>query len=95
MTTQSKILRVLQEREFQPIGSPETIKVDTRIITATNKNLQEEVKANRFREDLYYRSNVVNLNVPPLRKRRDDIPLLVDFFQKRYAKKNNRNLKGF
>ena len=95
MATQSKILRVLQEREFEPIGSSETVKVDTRIITATNKNLQEEVKANRFREDLYYRINVVNLTVPSLRERRDDIPLLVDFFLKRYAKKNHRNLKGF
>jgi two-component system response regulator HydG len=64
MATQSKILRVLQEREFEPIGSSETFKVDTRIITATNKNLQEEVRANRFREDLYYRINVVNLTVP-------------------------------
>ena len=95
MATQSKILRVLQEREFEPIGSSETVKVDTRIITATNKNLQEEVKANRFREDLYYRINVVNLTVPSLRDRREDIPLLVDFFLKRYAKKNHRNLKGF
>ena len=95
MATQSKILRVLQEREFEPIGSPETVKVDTRIITATNKNLQGEVKAKRFREDLYYRINVVNLTVPSLRERRDDIPLLVDFFLKRYAKKNHRNLKGF
>lgn len=95
MATQSKILRVLQEREFEPIGSPETVKVDTRIITATNKNLQEEVKANRFREDLYYRINVVNLTVPSLRDRREDIPFLVDFFLKRYAKKNQRKLKGF
>jgi two-component system response regulator HydG len=95
IATQSKILRVLQEREFEPIGSPETVRVDTRIITATNKNLQEEVKANRFREDLYYRINVVNLTVPPLRERRDDIPLLVDFFLKRYTKKNHRKVKGF
>jgi two-component system response regulator HydG len=95
MATQSKILRVLQEREFEPIGSSETFKVDTRIITATNKNLQEEVRANRFREDLYYRINVVNLTVPSLRDRREDIPLLVVFFLKRYAKKNHRNLKGF
>ncbi len=95
MATQSKILRVLQEREFEPIGSSETFKVDTRIITATNKNLEEEVRANRFREDLYYRINVVNLTVPSLRDRREDIPLLVDFFLKRYAKKNHRNLKGF
>lgn len=92
---QAKILRVLQEREFQPIGSTETVKVDTRIITATNKDLQEEVGANRFREDLYYRINVVNLTVPPLRDRRDDIPLLLDFFLKHYAEKNNRHLKGF
>jgi two-component system response regulator HydG len=95
MATQSKILRVLQEREFEPIGSSETFKVDTRIITATNKNLEEEVKTNRFREDLYYRINVVNLTVPSLRDRREDIPLLVNFFLKRYAKKNHRNLKGF
>jgi two-component system response regulator HydG len=95
MATQSKILRVLQEREFEPIGSSETFKVDTRIITATNKNLEEEVRANRFREDLYYRINVVNLIVPSLRDRREDIPLLVNFFLKRYAKKNHRNLKGF
>ncbi|MFY9708481.1 MAG: sigma-54 dependent transcriptional regulator, partial [Desulfobacterales bacterium] len=95
MATQSKILRVLQEREFEPIGSSETIKVDTRIITATNKNLEGEVRANRFREDLYYRINVVNLTVSSLRDRREDIPLLVDFFLKRYAKKNHRNLKGF
>ena len=95
MATQSKILRVLQERKFEPIGSSETFKVDTRIITATNKNLEEEVRANRFREDLYYRINVVNLIVPSLRDRREDIPLLVNFFLKRYAKKNHRNLKGF
>jgi two-component system, NtrC family, response regulator HydG len=92
--TQSKVLRVLQEREFEPVGSSETVKVDTRIIAATNKNLQEEVKANRFREDLYYRINVVNVTVPALRERRDDIPLLVDFFLKRYAEKNRRHLKG-
>jgi two-component system response regulator HydG len=93
-TTQSKVLRVLQEREFEPVGSSETVKVDTRIIAATNKHLQEEVKANRFREDLYYRINVVNITVPALRKRREDIPLLVDFFLKHYAEKNHRHLKG-
>jgi two-component system response regulator HydG len=94
MATQSKVLRVLQEREFEPVGSSETVKVDTRIIAATNKNLPEEVKANRFREDLYYRINVVNITVPALRERRDDIPLLTDFFLKRYAEKNRRRLKG-
>ncbi len=94
MATQSKVLRVLQEREFEPVGSSETFKVDTRIIASTNKNLLEEVKADRFREDLYYRINVVSMTVPALRERREDIPLLTDFFLKRYAEKNRRQLKG-
>jgi two-component system response regulator HydG len=94
-TTQAKILRVLQEREFEPLGSTQTIKVDTRVIAATNKNLEEEIKAGRFREDLYYRLNVVSLQVPPIRERREDIPLLTDFFLKRYAERNKRILKGF
>ncbi|MBW2657443.1 MAG: sigma-54-dependent Fis family transcriptional regulator, partial [Deltaproteobacteria bacterium] len=93
--TQAKILRVLQEREFEPVGSSQTFKVDTRIIAATNKNLEEEIKAGRFREDLYYRINVVTLVVPPMRERREDIPLLADFFLKQYAEKNNRPIKGF
>ncbi len=93
--TQAKILRVLQEREFEPVGSSQTIKVDTRIIAATNKNLEEEIKAGRFREDLYYRINVVTLVVPPMRERREDILLLADFFLKQYAEKNNRPIKGF
>lgn len=94
-TTQAKILRVLQEREFEPLGSTQTIKVDTRVIAATNKNLEEEIKEGRFREDLYYRLNVVNLEVPPMRERREDISLLADFFLKRYAEKNKRIIKGF
>ena len=94
-TTQAKILRVLQEREFEPLGSTQTIKVDTRVIAATNKNLEEEIKKGRFREDLYYRLNVVSLEVPPIRERREDISLLADFFLKRYAEKNKRILKGF
>jgi two-component system response regulator HydG len=93
--TQAKILRVLQEREFEPVGSSQTFKVDTRIIAATNKNLEEEIRAGRFREDLYYRINVVTLVVPPMRERREDIPLLADFFLKQYAEKNNRPIKGF
>jgi len=93
--TQAKILRVLQEREFEPVGSSQTFKVDTRIIAATNKNLEEEIKAGRFREDLYYRINVVTLVVPPMRERREDIPLLTDFFLKQYAEKNYRPIKGF
>jgi two-component system response regulator HydG len=93
--TQAKILRVLQEREFEPVGSTQTIKVDTRVIAATNKNLEGEIQAGRFREDLYYRLNVVTVDVPPLRQRREDIPLLADFFLKQYAQKNRRLIKGF
>jgi len=94
-TTQAKILRVLQEREFEPIGSTQTIKVDTRVIAATNKNLEEEIRQGRFREDLFYRINVVTIEVPPLRERHEDIPLLADFFLKRFAEKNRRVIKGF
>ncbi len=94
-TTQTKILRVLQEREFEPLGSTQTVKVDTRVVTATNKNLKEEIQEGRFREDLYYRLNVVALEVPPLRERREDISLLTDFFLKQYAEKNRRLIKGF
>jgi two-component system, NtrC family, response regulator HydG len=94
-TTQAKILRVLQEREFEPVGSTQTIKVDTRIIAATNKNLKDEIDQGHFREDLYYRINVVVLRVPSLRERREDIPLLADFFLKQYAKKNRRSIQGF
>ncbi len=93
--TQAKILRVLQEREFEPVGSTQTIKVDTRVIAATNKNLEEEIQAGRFREDLYYRLNVVTVDLPPLRQSREDIPLLADFFLKQYAEKNRRLIKGF
>jgi two-component system response regulator HydG len=94
-TTQAKILRVLQEREFEPIGSTQTIKVDTRVIAATNQNLEEEIKEGRFREDLYYRLNVVDLEVPPVRERREDISLLADFFLKQYTKRNKRIIKGY
>ena len=94
-STQAKILRVLQEREFEPLGSSNTVRVDTRVITATNKNLKEEIKEGHFREDLFYRINVVTLSVPPLCERREDIPLLADFFLKQYAVKNRRLIKGF
>ncbi|MFH0727424.1 MAG: sigma-54 dependent transcriptional regulator [Pseudomonadota bacterium] len=95
LTTQVKILRVLQEREFEPVGGTRTIQVDIRVITATNKDLEKEIAAGRFREDLFYRLNVVTLSVPPLRERREDIPLLAAFFLKRYADKNRRLIKGF
>ncbi len=92
--TQAKILRVLQEREFEPVGGTRTVQVDTRIISATNRNLEDEIAAGRFREDLYYRLNVVMVHVPPLRSRSVDIPLLADYFLNHYAKKNHRGIKG-
>ena len=95
LTTQTKILRVLQEREFEPVGGTKTIKVDVRIIAATNKNLEEEVKKGKFREDLYYRINVVPLTIPPLRERAEDVPLLAEYFLRLYGEKNKRMLKGF
>jgi two-component system nitrogen regulation response regulator NtrX len=80
LRTQSKVLRALQEQTFQPVGSTDDHSVDVRVIAATNKDLQEEIKGGRFREDLYYRINVVPFQVPPLRERRDDIPLLAGHF---------------
>jgi transcriptional regulator with GAF, ATPase, and Fis domain len=91
---QVKILRVLQEREFERIGGGEIISVDVRLIAATHTNLEEMVKEGRFREDLYYRINVVPLEIPPLRKRRDDILLLANYFLEMYSAKNGRKFKG-
>ena len=91
---QAKLLRVLQEHELQRVGGQETIRVDVRIIVATNRDLEEEVAAGRFREDLYYRLNVVELEVPPLRDRHGDIPLLANYFLRRFADKNNRAVSG-
>jgi DNA-binding NtrC family response regulator len=92
---QVKLLRFLQEHEFERVGGNQTIRVDVRVIAATNKNLAEEVAKNRFREDLFYRLNVVALEMPPLRDRRTDIPALAKFFLDRYAKDNNKTLDGF
>ena len=93
--TQAKILRALQEKEIDPVGGETTLKIDTRVITATNKNLENEIKEGRFREDLYYRLNVVRIEIPPLRDRHEDIPLLAEFFLKQYVEKNRKLIKGF
>ena len=89
---QIKLLRVLQEREFERVGDHRTMSVDVRVIAATNMDLEEEVRKGNFREDLYYRLNVVTINLPPLRNRREDIPRLIDYFLDKYNKENNRNL---
>ena len=95
-TTQAKVLRVLQEQEFERLGSSgRSVKVDVRVITATNKDLRDEVKEGRFRQDLYFRLNVVNLSIPPLRERLDDILPLARFFLNRYAVDFKKKVTGF
>ncbi len=93
-TTQVKLLRVIQEQTFERVGGSETIKVDVRLIAATNQNLEKMIEAGTFREDLYYRLNVVKINIPPLRKRKGDIPILSDYFLKKYCAENNKELDG-
>ncbi len=92
--TQSKILRVLQEKEIQPLGSNQIKKVDVRILAATNIDLLPRVKSGDFREDLYYRLNIINIHLPPLRERKEDIPLLADVFLKKFTLENKKAIKG-
>ncbi len=93
--TQPKILRVLQEGEFERVGGTKTIRVDVRIVTATNQDLAALVRERRFREDLFYRLNVITIVAPPLREKKEDIPVLAQHFLRLYAAKNNRRLEGF
>ncbi|UCD82228.1 MAG: sigma-54-dependent Fis family transcriptional regulator [Desulfobacterales bacterium] len=95
LTMQVKLLRVLQEREFTRVGGEDSIKVDVRMIAATNKKLQDLITTGAFREDLYYRLNVVDLAIPPLKNRREDIPLLAQHFLEVFAAKNHKQIKGF
>ena len=95
LSTQIKLLRVLQERSFERVGGEKTINVDIRIVAATNKNLEEEVRAGKFREDLFYRLNVVRIEMPALRERKDDIPLLMHGFLKEFNIENQKNILGF
>lgn len=93
-STQIKLLRVLQEGEFERVGGNKTIKVNIRIVAASNRDLQEEVRRGTFREDLFYRLNVVNIKLPPLRERKEDIPFLVNFFIEKYNQKYQMKVKG-
>jgi two-component system nitrogen regulation response regulator NtrX len=95
LKTQAKVLRALEEQSFQPIGAQTGVRVDVRVITATNKNLQNEIAAGRFREDLFYRLNVIPFFVPPLRDRREDIPILARYFMRVFATEHGRGPKDF
>ena len=94
-STQVKLLRVIQEKTFERVGGTQPITVDVRLVAATNRNLEEEVKAGRFREDLFYRLNVVRIPMPPLRERKDDIPLLLHAFLREFNIENQKNITGF
>jgi len=94
LTVQAKLLRVLQDREFEPLGAERTQKVDVRVITATNRDLRQMVSVGKFLEDLFYRLNVIPIEMPPLRERREDIPLLVEHFMRRFAERTGKTIDG-
>lgn len=94
-STQAKILRVLEDKSFERLGGNKTIKVDVRLVAATNRNLETLIKEEKFREDLYYRLNVVTINIPPLRERKEDISALVEYFFNKYNKELNKNITSF
>ena len=94
-SVQVKLLRVLQERKFERVGGEETLEVDVRVISATNRNLEEEVRAGRFREDLFFRLDGITIEVPPLRERKDDIPLLLSSFLEKFSADNQKGVRGF
>ncbi len=95
IAVQVKLLRVLQEQQFEPLGSSKTLSVDVRVIAATNRHLEDEIAQGRFREDLYYRLNIFPVFMPPLRERKEDIPLLAEAFLTKYAEKHKRRIRGF
>lgn len=95
LNLQKKLLRILQEREFQRLGGKERVKVNIRVIAATNRDLEQDVKEGRFREDLFYRLNVVSIPIPPLRDRIDDIPLLAEYFLRKYNEENKKDIRTF
>jgi transcriptional regulator with PAS, ATPase and Fis domain len=93
-SVQIKLLRVLQDKQFERVGGEETLEVDARVIAATNKDLKEAIEKGDFREDLFYRLNVVNIHIPPLRERKEDIPLLAAVFLKEFARENDKKIEG-
>jgi len=92
---QAKLLRILQEREFERVGSGDSIKVDVRIIATTNRDLKERIRENEFREDLFYRLNVVPISLPPLRERKEDVPVLAEHFLRKYNEESGKRIEGF